>query len=169
VSMRRAEPIKPKARRWGAGEKQHMDGPIQVRVERVGQLFHTLDPLPFRERDLDAAVEEYVVGWAGEIAARRPISIIVHLPAAEARLSEAGHIEEAMRNYFVYRAEVLGWDLRDLFWTGRTSLAGACHVHCRRKIRERHRGHGIPGALLRRRAHHSGVGGELAPRGNPPL
>jgi hypothetical protein len=42
-------------------------GLIQLRIQSVGQLFHTLDPLPFRERDLDAAVEEYVVGWAGEM------------------------------------------------------------------------------------------------------
>lgn len=101
----------------------HLDGPIQLRVQSIGQIFHTLDPLPFRERDLDTGVEEYVVGWAGEIAGRRPISIIVRLPASEACLSEAGHIEEAIRNYFAYRFKVLGWDLRDLFRTGRSSLA----------------------------------------------
>ena len=28
-----------------------------------------------------------------------------------------------MRNYFAYRAEVMGWDLRDLFRTARASLA----------------------------------------------
>lgn len=111
------------ARRTGPRGKAQMDGPIQVQVQDIGQIFHTLDPLPFRERDLDAGVEEYIVGWAGEIAGQRPISIIVHLPTAEAQRSEAQHIEEAMRNYFAYRAEVLGWDLRDLFRTGRASLA----------------------------------------------
>jgi hypothetical protein len=102
---------------------QHLDGPIQLRVQNIGQIFHTLDPLPFRERDLDTGVEEYVVGWAGEIAGHRPISILVHLPPEEAERSEAGHIEEAIRNYFAYRSEVLGWELRDLFRTGRASLA----------------------------------------------
>jgi hypothetical protein len=110
-------------RRFGAGGQQHMEGPIEVRVERIGQLFHTLDPLPFRERDLDADVEEYVVGWAGEIARNHPISIVIHMPAAEAQRDEAQHIETAIRNYFAYRADVLGWDLRDLFRTGRASLA----------------------------------------------
>lgn len=98
-------------------------GPIQVRVQNIGQIFHTLDPLPFRERDLDAGVEEFIVGWAGEIAGQRPISIFINLPAAEAERSEAQHIEEALRNFFAYRAEVLGWELRDLFRTGRASLA----------------------------------------------
>ena len=100
-----------------------LDGPIQLRVKDIGQIFHTLDPLPFRERDLDASVEEYIVGWAGEIAGQHEISIIVHLPTAEAQRSEAQHIEEAIRNYFAYRSKVVGWDLRDLFRTGRASLA----------------------------------------------
>lgn len=109
--------LRPEARR-----KAQVDGRIQLRVENIGQIFHTLDPLPFRERDLDADVEEYVVGWAGEITGQNAISIIVHLPTAEATRGEARHIEEAMRNYFAYRSEVLGWDLRDLFRTGQASL-----------------------------------------------
>jgi hypothetical protein len=115
-------PSEPQARRLGLGGQQHLHGPIEVRVERVGQLFHTLDPFPFRERDLDAGVEEYVVGWAGEIAGYHPISIVIHMPPAEAQRDEAQHIEEAIRNYFAYRAGVLGWDLRDLFRIGRASL-----------------------------------------------
>jgi hypothetical protein len=97
--------------------------PIQLRVRNIDQLFHTLDPLPFRERDLDAAVEEYVVGRAGEMPGPHPISILVHLPEAETGAETARHIGDAMRNYFAYRAEVSGWRLRDLFRTGRSSLA----------------------------------------------
>lgn len=98
-------------------------GLIQLRIQSVGQLFHTLDPLPFRERDLDAAVEEYVVGWAGEMARGRSISIEIRLPPSEARGEDAAHVGDAFRNYFTYRAEVLGWDLRRLFERGRASLA----------------------------------------------
>lgn len=96
---------------------------IQVRIKDIGQLFHTLDPLPFRERDLDAGVEEYVVGWAGELPAAHPLEIVIHLPPAEARREEAGHIDDAVHNYFAYRAEVTGWELRELFRVGRVSLA----------------------------------------------
>ena len=99
------------------------DGVVRLRIQTVGQLFHTLDPLPFRERDLDAAVEEYVVGWAGEMPHGRPISIEIRLPAAEARSEAASHVGDAFRNYFTYRAEVLGWDLRRLFERGRAALA----------------------------------------------
>lgn len=114
--------------RWrgeGATARRAPAGPraIQVRIQSIGQLFHTLDPLPFRERDLDAGVEEYVVGWAGELSTAHPLDIVIHLPRAEAQREEAGHVADAVHNYFAYRAEVTGWELRDLFRLGRASLA----------------------------------------------
>lgn len=36
--------------------------PIELCVREIGQLFHGLDPLPYRERDPDERVEEHVVG-----------------------------------------------------------------------------------------------------------
>lgn len=98
-------------------------GAIELKIREIGQLFQSLDPLPFRERDLDAAVEEYVVAWAREQGATRPIRIRVHLPAEEAGREEAGHIADAIRNYFAYRAEAAGWELKELFRVGRVSLA----------------------------------------------
>lgn len=99
------------------------DRTIELKIREIGQLFQSLDPLPFRERDLDAAVEEYVVAWAREQGGARPIRIRVHLPAAEAGREEAGHIADAIRNYFAYRREAAGWELKELFRVGRASLA----------------------------------------------
>lgn len=95
---------------------------IALRVSHIAQLFHTLDPFPYRERDLDATVEEYVVGWAGELPARDAISIEVHLPRSQAAGAEAQQVGEAMRAYFAGRAEVAGWEIRDLFSRGRAAL-----------------------------------------------
>ena len=118
-------PPSRRPRRWRifAGRPHATNRPIELRIQKVGQLFQTLDPLPFRERDIDASVEEYVVGWAGEMAVGHSLSIIVHLPWAAARDESAAHIGDGFRNYFGYRAEVLGWDLHRLFQTGRASLA----------------------------------------------
>jgi hypothetical protein len=108
----------PQSRSSGAAGRTR---PIELRIHDIGQLFHNLDPLPYRERDLDERVEEYVVGWAGEMP-NAPIEILVHLPAAQAEREDAAHIGDAIRNYFAYRAEVIGWELRDLFRVGRASL-----------------------------------------------
>jgi len=96
---------------------------IELRIRDIGQLFHSLDPLPYRERDLDQAVEEYVVGWARELDGRSPPRIVIHLPEAEARRAEAAEVGAAIRNYFRYRAEIARLDLRELFRTGRAALA----------------------------------------------
>lgn len=101
--------------------KKASDGPIAIRVKEIGQIFHSLDPLPFRERDLDADVEAYVVGWAQELPVASPIAVVVHLPAEEAKRVDAGYIGEAFRHYFTYRTNVLGWELRELFRVGRAS------------------------------------------------
>lgn len=98
------------------------NAPIRLRIQHVNQLFHTLDPFPFRERDLDAGVEEYVVGSAREAAHRGPLSIAIDMPPDQARGEDAAHVADAFRNYFESRAEVFGRDLRTLFRTGRDAL-----------------------------------------------
>ena len=53
---------------------------IEVRVDDIAQLFDTLDPYPFPERDLNRDAEDYIVGWARELALHRPIAIAIHYP-----------------------------------------------------------------------------------------
>jgi hypothetical protein len=102
-------------------------GTIEVQVDRVAQLFHTLDPFPFRERDLDREAEEYILGWARELPKREPIKIVIHLPASEAASQSAQEIAKAFARYFDERAKFLGSDLKELFRTGRYSLMiGLC-------------------------------------------
>jgi hypothetical protein len=55
--------------------------PIELRLRDVSQLFNTLDPFPFRERDLSQDAVHYIVDWAQEIPRDRPIHISVHVPA----------------------------------------------------------------------------------------
>jgi hypothetical protein len=92
----------------------------------VAQLFHSLDPYPFREKDekdLDKDAEEFIVGWARELPADRPFKIVVHPPEAQARTSEAHEVGAALARYFGYRAQVIGLDLKELFRIGRRSMA----------------------------------------------
>ena len=46
---------------------------IELRVDKIAQPFHSLDPFPFRERDLDREAEEYIVSWARELPADQPL------------------------------------------------------------------------------------------------
>jgi len=95
---------------------------IELQVQKVGQLFDTLDPLPFRERDLDREAEEFIVSWARELPRKTPLRIVVHMPAEESKSEQAQILGQAMRRYFHYRAEFTGGELKELFRTGRFSL-----------------------------------------------
>ncbi len=96
---------------------------IAVRVHTIMQLFNSLDPSPFRERDLDPHTEEFVVGWARELPRTALFTIVVELPSEEAARPEAARIGEAFGNYFRHRADIVAGELRELFRIGRWSLA----------------------------------------------
>ncbi|HYM17910.1 MAG TPA: hypothetical protein VEU06_05055 [Micropepsaceae bacterium] len=97
-------------------------GAIEVRVTDVSQLFDTLDPFPFPERDLDRDAEEFIVGWARELPRDHPLKIVVHMPTAEIAKSDPNAIGTAMNRYFTYRSGVIERDLHELFRVGRLSL-----------------------------------------------
>lgn len=96
--------------------------PIEIRVDEASQLFNTLDPFPFHERDLDRDAEEFIVGWAREVVHQGPLTIVVHLPPSEANSEAAQGLQVALTRFFAYRADVLGRDLNELFRVGRMAL-----------------------------------------------
>jgi hypothetical protein len=96
---------------------------IEIRIEEIGQIFHSLDPFPFRERDLDKDAEEFIVGWARELPTDKPLRIVVHLPEKQASTPEAHELEAALTQYFGYRARSIELDLRELFRLGRRAMA----------------------------------------------
>ncbi|MDO8876339.1 MAG: hypothetical protein Q8M24_06590 [Pseudolabrys sp.] len=96
---------------------------IELRVDDVAQLFHTLDPFPFREKDLDHEAEEYIVGWARELPAQHAITIAIDFPDTEAQRRTAGDLAAAFSRYFADRAGAVQRDLNELFRVGRYSLA----------------------------------------------
>ena len=97
-------------------------GVIELRVDQISQLFDTLDPFPFRDRDLDEHAEEYIVGWARELPRHQAIKIVVHAPDCELKSEHANQLGAALSTYFGYRAEVIARDLKELFRIGRISL-----------------------------------------------
>ena len=96
---------------------------IELRVDNLAQLFHTLDPFPFRERDLDKEAEEFIVGWARELAAERTIRIVVHFRETEAQTKAARELSEAFRRYFFDHASAIQREINELFRVGRRSLS----------------------------------------------
>jgi len=96
---------------------------IEIRVDEITQLFNTLDPVPFHERDMDQDAEEFIVGWARELPRNRPLRLVIHLPKQETQGERAAKLEDALARYFSYRADMVSRDLGEMFRIGRLSLA----------------------------------------------
>jgi hypothetical protein len=95
---------------------------IEVRVEELQQLFHTIDPTPFRERDLDPNVEQFIVDWSRELPTKRPLALVVHVDR-RVGANDAVVVRDAVHRFFAHRATATRARLRRLFRFGRISLA----------------------------------------------
>jgi hypothetical protein len=95
---------------------------IEVHVADLKQMFHSLDPTPFRERDLDPKAEEFIAGWARELASDAPIALIVHVDQQATPAEHIRTLHDAVHEYFGERAAETRRRLRQLFRVGRTSL-----------------------------------------------
>jgi hypothetical protein len=95
---------------------------IEVFVSRIEQLFNSMDPSPFQERDLDDDAEEFIVSWAQEFPRRDPVSLVIHVNQLPAQRDAQHLIETAVHHYFAYRAKLKWLEFRHLLKEGRTSL-----------------------------------------------
>jgi hypothetical protein len=95
---------------------------IEVRVAELRQLFHAIDPSPFRERDLDPRAETFIVEWARDLPRDAPLSLLVHLGRAGGPEDEAEMLGDAIHEYFRQRTLDSRRQLRNLFRRGRISL-----------------------------------------------
>jgi len=95
---------------------------IEVKVQTLQQIFNSMDPSPFHERDLDREAEEFIVSWAQEHSSRKPYKLIVHLGQATDRPDAERILSESIRNYFSYRAEMNRRELKQLLRYGWISL-----------------------------------------------
>lgn len=95
---------------------------VEIRLSKLQQLFNSLDPSPFHEKDLDADAEEYIVGSVDEFPLQQPLKLVIHLPADQIALAEGGGVERGIHNYFDHRVGEIRRRLKFLLREGRIAL-----------------------------------------------
>lgn len=104
---------------------------IELSLLDVQQLFNTMDPSPFRGKDLDRDAEEFIISWSQEYAVNEPVTLRIHLEQWPAD-DPTPLIRDAVHNYFAYRAKLSDLEFKRLMRQGRLSLLigvvflGAC-------------------------------------------
>jgi hypothetical protein len=97
--------------------------PIELKISDLHQLFNSMDPSPFHERDLDHDAEEFIVSWARESPKDAVIRLVVHLARPLPDLADPQPlVSGSLRHYFAYRAEITLRELKQLLQQGRASL-----------------------------------------------
>jgi hypothetical protein len=105
---------------------------IRLRLREISQLFNSMDPSPFQEKDLDQDAEEFIVSWAQEFPRKEPIELIIQLDRVPEWPDARKTTTDAIHHYFAYRARLNWMEFKRLMKTGRTSLIigllflGAC-------------------------------------------
>lgn len=75
---------------------------IDLNVRHSRQLFDGRDPAPFRERDLDEDVVEYLLAAAQEIPRKQPLKIVVTISEEPEPHLAAEILVEAVREHFMH-------------------------------------------------------------------
>src|SRR5260370_6901185 len=95
---------------------------IEVHVGELKQSFNSIDPSPFRNKDLDPKAEQFVVGWAKDLPRDATLALVVDLDREAGLPDEAAVLRDAIHEFFSQRAQAYRRRLRELLRVGRTSL-----------------------------------------------
>lgn len=93
---------------------------IELSLREGAQLFNTLDPFPFHERDLSAEAERYIVEWAQDLPKNEAIEIIIRLQTTGSPPDP--ELAAAVTGWFAGKARSESQALRELFRDGRLAL-----------------------------------------------
>src|SRR5512134_1992050 len=91
-------------------------------LRETAQLFNSMDPAPFRERDLDPSAEAYIVEWAREAPTHGPLGLVIRLGCTLPPSDDVATLSGAVHAHFRQSARSERRRLRRLFRVGRISL-----------------------------------------------
>lgn len=78
---------------------------LALRVREIAQLFNSLDPTPFLNKDLDPKAESFIESWASGFAPGARFHITIHLEQWPSDGDPTEMLSGAIHNNFSYKAE----------------------------------------------------------------
>lgn len=96
-------------------------GVVSIHINNLRQFFNSLDPSPFRERDLDAKAAQFIETYANATNTRDPLIIRIFLDT-EISKSEERETVDAVRFYYETERDHAKVDLKSILREGQTSL-----------------------------------------------
>lgn len=102
---------------------QHPTHTLELRVRELVQLFNSLDPTPFLNKDLDRACEAFIESWALALPHDSHLHLTIHVEQLDPAQGASELVADAIHNYYGYKIGLVRGELRQLLRHGRLSLA----------------------------------------------
>ncbi|MDO9011940.1 MAG: hypothetical protein Q7U78_09065 [Gallionella sp.] len=96
---------------------------LALRIREIAQLFNSMDPMPFLNKDLDPEAEAFIETWASGFAPGSHFHITIHLEQWPSDGDPSEMLTGAIHNHFTYKAERTRSALKYFLRQGRMSLA----------------------------------------------
>ncbi len=96
---------------------------LALRVRELAQLFNSMDPTPFLNKDLDPEANTFIETWATGYPPGSRFHITIHLEQWPSDGDPSEMLTGAIHNHFSYKAEQTRSALKHLLRQGRVSLA----------------------------------------------
>jgi hypothetical protein len=94
---------------------------IRLNLRDMSQLFNSMDPSPFIDKDLDGDADEFILSWAQEFPVDEPLMLRIYLEQWPGK-DPSEMIQTAIHNYYAHRAQIAGLDFKRLLKEGRATL-----------------------------------------------
>ena len=95
---------------------------LALRVREIAQLFNSMDPTPFLNKDIDPEAEAFIETWAAGFAPNSRFHLIVHSEQWPSDGDPTEMLTGAIHNHFTYKAERARGALKHFLQQGRMSL-----------------------------------------------
>lgn len=96
---------------------------IEIELNCLMQIFNSFDPAPFNEKELDANAEVYIYNSVVEFPLRKPIELMIYIPASEIGKDTRETLEKVIKNHFSYKSLLTDVEFRKALQWGRRNLA----------------------------------------------
>lgn len=94
---------------------------IELKLYKIEQLFNSMDPSPFKDRDLDYNAEKFILSWAQEYSYKTPLVLKIYLEQWPLQ-DPTAMIQQSVHNYFQYRLALHRREFRYLMRQARMTL-----------------------------------------------
>ncbi len=98
---------------------------VRIKVRQLSQLFNSLDPSPFWDRDLDGQAADFIEGEFRDRLSADTWRLVVQVHEGSTSVEE---LQTALKNHYLRQANSARLALREHFWMGQLALGGGVTV-----------------------------------------